>query len=251
MEAQKIERLETHFESSNAMTIRQTRKGWLQECLGCEASTEFRWFQKGDTKEENAEFATSVEESNCLIRICCAPNHPFTMTVKELNSDIEILSMDRPCFCPPGSCKCCCYQEMTLSSGGQPIGSIKEQFYCCVPRFKIKDSEEKPIYKVHQPTCCGGFCVNCCTEGNPCGRGCCKVAFHVFPADQEETDGDVPPIAKIVKVPKSLGTELFTDADAFDVTFPDGANSTQKALLAGTSVFLNALYFEETDGGGD
>lgn len=52
-------------------------------------------------------------------------------------------------------------------------------------------------------------------------------------------------------MPKSLGTELFTDADAFDVTFPDGANSTQKALLAGTSVFLNALYFEETDGGGD
>lgn len=238
------EKIDDHFENSKEMTIRQTRKGWLQECLGCEAKVEMRWFQKG---ESNVEFATSLEESECCIRLCCSPCHPFKMTVKELGSDAEILTMDRPCFLPPCGCKCCSFQEMTFTSGGAYLGAVQEQFYVCVPRFVVRDEEDKPLYKLHMPTCCGGICVNCCTEGNPCcGRGCCKVPFHVFPADQEDTNNGATPLGKIVKVPKSMAAEIFTEADAFDVVFPEDATSSQKAILAGTSVFLNALYFEES-----
>lgn len=250
MQAQLIDRegkINDHFENSKEMTVRQTRKGWLQECLGCEAKAEFRWFQKVD-EQNRTEFGTSLEDSGCCLRICCSPCHPFTMTLKELGSDAEILTMDRPCFCPPGGCKCCCFQEMTFSAGGQNLGAVKEQFYCCVPRFVIRDGEDKPLYKLHMPTCFGGFCVNCCTEGNPCGgKGCCKCPFHIFPADQQNTDNGAEPLGKIVKAPKSFGTEIFTEADAFDVVFPDDATPSQKAILAGTSIFLNALYFEENN----
>jgi hypothetical protein len=88
------------------------------------------------------------------------------------------------------------------------------------------------------------MCVNCCAEGNPCGKGCCKQSFRVYPADQSSTDGDAPYLGVILKKPKSLGTELFTDANAFVVDFPTDATADHKGMLIGTSIFLNALFFE-------
>jgi len=40
----------------------------------------------------------------------------------------------------------------------------------------------------------------------------------------------------------------FTDADAFEVTFPTDASVDQKAALVGTAVFLNAAFFEAQEG---
>eukprot|EP00542_Grammatophora_oceanica_P013014 CAMPEP_0194031616 /NCGR_PEP_ID=MMETSP0009_2-20130614/4754_1 /TAXON_ID=210454 /ORGANISM="Grammatophora oceanica, Strain CCMP 410" /LENGTH=252 /DNA_ID=CAMNT_0038671825 /DNA_START=221 /DNA_END=979 /DNA_ORIENTATION=+ len=237
--------LKSHVNGTDAMTIRQTRRGWLQECLGCEAKTEFKYFVG-----EN-EIAHSLEDSDCCCRLWCSGIHPFTMQVKELNTEAEMISVDRPCRCGIGSCKCCCYQEMTVTSGGEELGLIKEDCYYCVPQFTITSADSNGLYKVHPPTCCGGCCVNCCAEGNPCcGRGCCKVPFHIFPADQEKTDSGAEHIGKILKRPKSLGTELFTDADAFDVTFPSDATAAEKGLLMGGAIFINACFFEE-NGQGD
>jgi Scramblase len=88
--------------------------------------------------------------------------------------------------------------------------------------------------------------VNCCTEGNPfCGRGCCVMPFWVFDPSTPTTNGaDAPHVGKIVKRPKSIATELLTDADAFEVQFPDGASVENKAMLVGASIFLNANFFE-------
>mmetsp|Transcript_29515 Transcript_29515/g.41826 ORF Transcript_29515/g.41826 Transcript_29515/m.41826 type:complete len:151 (-) Transcript_29515:70-522(-) len=142
--------------------------------------------------------------------------------------------------------QCCCYQEMSVTSGGQELGMLKEDCYYCVPQFSAYENGT-PVYKIHPPTCAGGMCINCCTEGNPCGKGCCKVPFWVFPASQEKTDGNAPYIGKVLKKPKSLTTEIFTDANAFEVTFPDGSTTSQKGLLLGTAIFINANFFEEND----
>ena len=166
------------------------------------------------------------------------------MKVEELETENEILTVDRSCALPPCACKCCCFQEMSFHSGGQSLGKIEEQFSYCVPIFKIYDENGKAVYKLHQPTCVGGLCVNCCAAGNPCGSGCCKVPFNVYPKSQENTHGDAPYVGNILKVPKSLMTELFTDAEAFDVTFPDDATNAQKAMLIGSAIFLNAIFFE-------
>lgn len=226
------------------MSIRQTRKGCLQEILlGCEAADEFKWFNTSDGS--NTQFATSLEDSNCCMRICCGGCHAFTMEVKEENSGAEILSLERPMACNVGACKCCCYQTMTFSSGGRALGKIEEKFWCCVPRMMISDYNGKDIYKVHQPTCCGGMCVNCCAEGNPCcGRGCCKVPFHIFPADQADTDNGASHAGKILKLPKSLTVEFLTDSEAYDISFPKDATAEQKALIAGSTIFINANFFE-------
>jgi hypothetical protein len=101
------------------------------------------------------------------------------------------------------------------------------------------------IYKVHLPTCCCGCCLDGFTEGDPCcGRGCCKVSFHVYPADKNDTSGGAEYAGKILKVPKSMAVEMFTDADAFDVTFPKKSKYEHKGLLIGTAIFLNANFFE-------
>jgi hypothetical protein len=70
----------------------------------------------------------------------------------------------------------------------------------------------------------------------------------VYPADQATTGGDAPYVGKILKKPKSMMTEAFTDADAFEVSFPEDATTDKKALLVGASIFLNATFFEEAPG---
>ena len=80
--------------------------------------------------------------------------------------------------------------------------------------------------------------------GNPCGKGCCRASFRVYPPTQSNTDGDAPYIGHILKKPKSIAVELFTDANAFDLTFPENASSDEKALLIGSAMFFNANFFE-------
>lgn len=232
--------MKAHLASSTSrMEIRQTRRGWFQECLGCEAKNEFKYYIDGN------QMAYSLEDSSFLGRCCCTACYHWTAQVKELNTNAELVTVDRPCTCPVGSCKCCCYQRATFSSGGNELGMIKETCYCCVPSFKLYDSSLTHVYTIHPPTCCAGMCPNCCAEGCPCTpRGCCKVPFWIFSPDQTKTNGDAPHLGKILKKPKSMMTEILTEANAFDVEFPPEATASQKAMLVGTSLFFNSIFFE-------
>lgn len=230
--------LKSHVQNCEKMEIKQTRRGFCQEIMGCDAKTEFKYFI-GDNQ-----VATSLEDTDCFCRMCCNAIHPFKMVVKELNTEAEMVSVDRPLACAVGGCKCCCYQEATFTSGGEEVGSIKEECYYCVPRFTIYDPEQKPMYKLHMPTCLGGMCVNCCAEGNPCGKGCCKASFRVYDPELSNTEGDAPYLGQILKKPKSAMVEIFTDAETFVVDFPKDATPAQKGALIGTSIFLNAVFFE-------
>lgn len=235
--------LKAQVSDMESVHMRQTRRGCFQEIMGCEAKTEFNYFK---TQGEEP-FAVSLEDSSCCLRFFCAPIRPFTITATEVGTGAELFSVERPLACTTGPCKCCCYQTMNISSGGQPIGKIEEKYFWCVPRFVVSDESGKALYKMHMPTCLGGLCVNICAEGNPCGKGCCKVSLRLYPADQDDTEGDAPYVGSILKKPKSLAVEVFTDAVALDVKFPDGATSDQKAIVMGAALFANALFFESND----
>jgi hypothetical protein len=242
MESQKIDRL-SRLDACESIRISQKRKGLLQEIIGCEAKSEFKWYDTTGGGEER--FAKSKEDSSCCIRFLCGGAQPYTMTAELDDTDEELMTMDRPFKCPVDPCKCCCYQEMTFSVEGQKLGKMKEEFFCCVPRFSIEDGRGDKVYKVHPPTCCGGMCMDCCAEGNPCcGKGCCKVPFHVFPASQENTDNGAEYAGKILKVPKSFASEMFTDAESYDINFPNDATDVQKAMICGSAVLINSMFFE-------
>ena len=176
--------------------------------------------------------AHSIEDSDCCCRFWISPNHPFTMEVKELNTDAEMITIDRPCRCSIGCCKCCCYQEISVNSGGQVLGTLKEDCWYCVPAFTSRDEAGNPVYKIHQPTCCCGMCVDCFTE-DECW-GCCKVSLRVYPATQSYTGGGAPYVGKILRGKGDL-----------EVMFPDGSTVAQKGVILGTSILLNAVFFEK------
>lgn len=115
--------LKAHLGGTEKMEIRQTRRGCVQELLGCQAKTEFKYFI-GDQQ-----VAYSLEDTDFFCRICCSHVHPFKMNVKELNTEASLLELDRPLACAASPCKCCCYQGGTVTSGSDKLGSIKETCY--------------------------------------------------------------------------------------------------------------------------
>jgi hypothetical protein len=146
----------------------------LKECLGGDCTmldirptperTEYKFF-----KGPEQQIAVAVSDGDVFCRVCCRTVHPFTIQVtEESDTKAELLTIDRPLACEACACKCCCYQSLTVSSGGVALGGVKETCYYCVPSFKVMDNQEREIYNVHPPTCCGGCCIDCCTEGNPC-----------------------------------------------------------------------------------
>jgi len=176
--------------------------------------------------------AHSIEDSNSCHNFLISPNHPFTMEVKELNTDAEMITIERPFQCCLSCCKCCCYQEISVNSGGQVLGTLKENFWLCVPAFTSRDEAGSPIYKIHQPTCCCGMCVDCFTEDECCG--CCKVSLRVYPATQSYTGGGAPYVGKILRGNGDL-----------EVMFPDGSTVAQKGVLLGSSLLLNGIIFHD------
>lgn len=156
--------------------------------------------------------------------------------------------MNRPLRCAFGCCKCCCYQEATVSSGGDKLGSIHEQCWYCIPTMKVLDGSGNDLYLVYPPTCCGGCCVNCCAEGNPCTkRGCCKESFRIYaPTDTKASSRD-PYLGIVLKRPKSALTEVFSDAVVLDVEYPNNASASQKGLITGLAVYLNSVFYEGND----
>ncbi|KAL3909247.1 MAG: hypothetical protein SGARI_002697 [Bacillariaceae sp.] len=153
------------------------------------------------------------------------------MTVKELNTEAEIVTA-------------------TFSSGGQVLGKARESYYYCVPQFKIFDDSGDEVYVVAPPTCCGGCCINCCAEGNPCGKGCCKESYRIYHPGQTDQDAHV---GMILKKPKSAAVAVFTDADAFVVDFPKDASADKKGMILGMGILINSIFYEgdqSQDGGG-
>jgi len=216
--------------------VKQTRKGCFQEMLGCEANTEFLI----STMENTSNFLYyAIEDTSCCIRFFCPALRPFTITVSDGGAPggSPLTYNERFFRCPAGNCKCCCYQEIQVRDGANaPVGAIVEDMWFCVPMFKVNDASGNHQYNLHQPTCCGGMCVDCCAEG--CCN--CRIPFYVFEPGKQATGEQC---GSITKIWSGLGTELFTDADKFEMHFPPGADSNTKATLLGGTFLLNQLLF--------
>ena len=64
--------------SPPAISVQQTRRGWCQECFGCEAKSEYKVYaghlEEGQARDENIpQLGHLLEESPCILRCCCLP----------------------------------------------------------------------------------------------------------------------------------------------------------------------------------
>lgn len=159
----------------NDLLVKQTRKGCCQELMGCEANTEFKIATKAASKDD---IFYALEDTSCCLRFFCPNLRPFTINVtKGAGPGGEAVSRyHRPFACPVGSCKLCCRQSIILEKNAARNGKIIEGCYCCVPTFKVLKEDGTHQFNIHQPTCCGGMCVDCCAEG--CCN--CRIPFYIF-----------------------------------------------------------------------
>jgi len=208
----------------------------LQNCLGCEAVTEYNVATK---EEPNNNRFYALEESSFCCRLCFNGLHEFKMTLSEgaVKGGKPIATYHRPFACPLGSFKCCCYQSIEVANGetNVPLGTVKETCYSCVPEFDVRNETGVITHFIHMPICFG-----CCP--NICAEGCCRIPFYIYtPTDREKHVG------KIVKIWGSFTTELF-GMHQFECDFPPNSTPDQKAVLSGATFLLNELYFKRGDG---
>lgn len=233
------------LQSCETIEIRQDRRGCLQECFCCLTKSDFRYLNGKKT------IAKSKEEFSFVCRCCFAPCHAFDMTITDSpnSSDEpeEFLEVNRPFRCCPGTCKCCCQQEATVFSGDDHLGDIRESFWWCVPQFKVYDDNNEEIYVIRPPTCWNGMCIDCTgSDGNhPCPHGCCMVPCDIYPSSDE--DADVDRIGRMAKIPKETFRETFNETNYYKIEFPKEATTDRKGLLLGSSILINALYFENSE----
>lgn len=85
---------------------------------------------------------------------------------------------------------------------------------CAVANFTVYDAQGTPVYDIHQPTCCGGTCVNCCDKD---GAGCCRVPFFIYPSggDEQSRSGKITKVWLGMKKEVSAATATAFTAAVF------------------------------------
>jgi hypothetical protein len=213
------------------LLVKQTKKGCIKECMGCEQTNEFNIATK---ENKDANIMHALEHSSCFSRICYPKNRPLTLSIKDGTKEgTEILKMDFPFHCFQS---CCCIAKLTVTDASSAfVGKTTQPFACCqfVPELHVFDTTDTLKYKVHMPKCCGGFCVDVCHKVGGQGGCCsCKTPFQINDLEGVEQ-------GYIMKEWRGLGAEALTDANTFTIKFPEGSDTKMKASLLGTTFMLD------------
>jgi hypothetical protein len=269
-------------EMNNSFLVKQTMRGCLQECMGCEATSEYEiskmdWaylgsgtvLQEGWESEANRMYA--LEQSSLLQRLCWKDGRSMSISVSEWQKDkdgkpcagAKIVEFKKPCGCPTicritipdkdgeGStqiqCPCCCMLPKVtgVMPDGREIGTSQYicDNVCCVPKFHYKEHNEL-VYVIAPPTCCGGCCISC-ERGY--GKGCCKVPFYFMEPDGHTRVKDsAGRDAQISKVWAGLKKECCSSADTFAVFLPEECqkNPDRAIGMLGLTFLLDFTVFE-------
>lgn len=217
--------------------VKQTRKGWVQECFGCDANTEFKIATMQDQQQD---IMYAIENTSCCVRLFCGSNRPFTITASEggVSGGKTHSFHERALACPLMNLKCCCFQRLEAKDhNGIFLGAVEETCWMCVPTFQVVKQDLEVQYHIHQPTCCGGMCVDLCSEG--CCS--CRIPFHVYAPGREEKGQE---LGSVTKIWSGMKKEITSDADNFELQFPADADTTTKTRLLGATFLINQIFFE-------
>ena len=154
--------------------------------------------------------------------------------------------MDRPF-----KCTCCCLDrpELTVYWGAidnrsNLIGKIKEPCTCIDVKMELCDFQDLSRYTILADGC---QCGICCRQ-SPCGK-CSEVMFPIFKSDIENKDiGNRS--GTISRKFNGCLKATFTDADNFEVVFPNCASPEDKMMMIASALMIDyRLYNEDADDG--
>jgi hypothetical protein len=120
-----------------------------------------KFAKEGKDKEKWHKVYKAKEESACLERCCCAPNHKFSIQIDD-KDDNAILALYHPMKCAPCCCVCCnmCQHEMFIYHSATEAGKHHPAF--------SQDHEDRPCCAaptdarglaaiIRQPVCGGVY----------------------------------------------------------------------------------------------
>ncbi len=224
----------TELNSCTGVIIRQQPE--LFEALtGCETANRYHVY--GQTPQGLKYLFKCMERSDFCSRSCCPSD------IREFNMEIyHILNLGqpltkmfanalKPLMIP---CCCCCRPEMTLLLGDQKeiVGKIVNIFTYCDPEFRVFDKSGIEKFRVH---------ANCCQCGLMCAKNICgkfsSAHFDIY-------DGTSNKVGQITKMSAQSYSEIVTDADSYQVSFPPQASRYDKLLLISLGLMIDYQYFE-------
>lgn len=268
-------KVETFFGGElEGLLVKQTMRGCIQECLGCEAKSEFKvskmqydWMDGYKVKEEamgQEDVMYALEKSSCCCRLCWRDGRPFNMKVSGggEKGGPDIVQFEKPCSFPlyfsvptkDGSidCPCCCWLPKlnTQHPNGTSLGSTSQ--YICdqnllVPKLKYSENGEA-VYILKPQTCCGGCCIACSCFS---GKGGIFIPFYFHDPKTGDVIGgnyDDARTPQIRKLWAGIKKECCSTADTFAVMFPADCSANRKAGLLGLTFLLDFTVFERQQG---
>eukprot|EP00794_Sanderia_malayensis_P010623 gene10623-11748_t len=179
-----------HLATMDQIFINQ-RINWMEICFGCEFNQRYNILDPMSGKQ----LYYASEDSGFCTRYWCGTGRPLQMGVYDFMGK-EVLHMSRPFRCagmmlPP------CLDEFTItSSDGRLLGTVKQTFAWCLPRFDVLDHNGQVIFNIKGP------CCHC---------SCNEVPFKIYSVG-ESTECGV-----IAKRWTGFAKECCTDVDNFRI----------------------------------
>ena len=187
--------------------IVRQKKEWAEILTGFDTKNKYSVF---DPSGKQIYFA--AEKSSVISRLFLKNLRPFSVFIVTEESK-TILKFNRPFRF--------IFHEIHINDKeGKLLGKIKKKFTFFVKKFIVEDSNSNEIYKINGPL------------------------FHPWTFRIMKDDNEV---GKISKKWSGLGKEMFTKADNFNISFPQGIDVEQKSILLGALFLIDMLYFEKSN----
>mmetsp|Transcript_14225 Transcript_14225/g.21609 ORF Transcript_14225/g.21609 Transcript_14225/m.21609 type:complete len:408 (+) Transcript_14225:3-1226(+) len=212
------------------------------------------------------------EQSGCA---CCPTGRATLYEARPIGPDKPqnnvIASFDRQFACCAFPLKCCCSQRIVVrDDDGSPLGSVRENCYCCVPSYSVYAHGGTHQHNIRPSLCCFGCCVNI-FDG---GCLCCKQMINCYITVASEgwservLVGNVPTTRMVYNTANTIiadtsglyqSIDLNEDPiavgeskgelrkvprrDNFEIHYPKNISRDEKIRLLGGLVLMHSVYF--------
>lgn len=166
----------------------------------------------------------AVEESDFCSRQFCGPSRSFKVHIKD-HTGRAVLEVDRPFVCAVLPCLSSCRFEMSIKApiSGETLGYIKQDFFCCEPKFSVYDKDDNKVFIINGP------CIQC---------GCGDIEFAINDIHGNKCGAVTKKWSGVLK-------EAYTDADNFNLSFPLDLDVKLKGVLLGAVFMIDFMFYEK------
>lgn len=213
-----------------------------QRITGCEMPNRYNICVKN--KDGDCKFLFKCKEQSTQCQRCCV--HPsvrsFNMKMKHIvtsalnNDDYKKLfaTFEKPFKC---TSFCCARPQMIgqFAHNKEVFGKVKDVYTCCDPLIHVLNKDNTVRYRITGDCSqCSFFC-----------RGCCGKMFETMFSIYNGT-GSIKGAKPIGQIKRQIAKieYLITDADSYEIVFPEEASSEEKLILISAVLMLDYQYYE-------